>query len=81
MLPWPITNETQVGEVFDLEEISLRANFDYQTFSDSTLYFTGELRHGDIVSTSSPSLENLDGSDANVLDDVFKQTRLCELSL
>lgn len=58
--------------VFDTEEISLRGNVDYVLpGSQNTLYMTAEYRHGDIVSTSTGSLANLDGSRANGVDDVF----------
>ncbi|MGZ8251177.1 MAG: autotransporter domain-containing protein [Methylophilaceae bacterium] len=59
--------------VFDTKEISLRANIDYAMSSNSTLYMTGEYRHGDIVSTALGSLANLDGSKASVRDDVFEK--------
>ena len=58
-------------EVFDTKELSLRGNIDYNLSSTSTLYLTGEYRHGDILSTGAPSLENLDGSSARARDDVF----------
>jgi len=59
------------SEVFDTKEVSLRGNIDYNLSSTSTLYLTGEYRHGDILSTGARSFENFEGSKARVEDDVF----------
>lgn len=64
------------SKVFDTKDVSVRGNVDYMVTPESTLYFTGEFRHGDIVSTGSSSdglntLASLDGSTAHEVDDVF----------
>jgi hypothetical protein len=57
--------------VFDTHDNSGRLNLDYALTPASTLYLTGEYRRGDAVSTSSPSLENIDVSTVFTTDDAF----------
>jgi hypothetical protein len=57
--------------VFDKREISLRGNVDYALSKRSTVYLTGEYRRGDVVSTGTPSLENLNIAEVLVQDDAF----------
>jgi hypothetical protein len=62
---------TGKSEVFSTRDNSLRMNLDYALAADMTLYFTGEYRKGDIVSSGQPSLKILDMSTVFVRDDVF----------
>ena len=57
--------------VFDTHDNSVRLNLDYATTQASTLYLGGEFRRGDIVSTGSASLENIDTAKVFVQDDAF----------
>lgn len=57
--------------VFDGSHRSARVNFDYALLKEGTLYWTGEHRRGDTVSTALPSLVNLDIAKVLRADDVF----------
>lgn len=67
-----LARNQRVGKsaVFDNSESSARLNLDY-AFNPGTLYLTGELRHGDIVSTGTHTLSNINISEVFVRDDVF----------
>jgi hypothetical protein len=62
------------SEVFDTEEVSVRANADFSLSQRQTLYFGVEGRDGDFVSTARPKLAYLNIAEAVVLDDVFTDT-------
>ena len=63
------------SSVFDNNDHAVRVNVDYALFRDSTLYFGGEYRRGDIVSTARPAFNKLDEiATAVVVDDVFTDT-------
>lgn len=57
--------------VFDGSHKSARVNIDYALHKQGTLYWTGEHRRGDTVSTAMPSLTNLDIAKVLRTDDVF----------
>jgi hypothetical protein len=57
--------------VFDTREISARFNIDYRLSGRDTLYLSGDLRHGDAVSSGRPALAYLDVAKAVVADDAF----------
>lgn len=57
--------------VFDQRDGSLRLNLDYALFGRSTLYFGGEYRRGDTVSTTRPSLALASIAKAQETDDAF----------
>jgi hypothetical protein len=58
------------SDVFNTTDTSLRLNLDY-ALQGATLYLTGEYRNGDIVSTASPSLENVTIAKVFVQDDAY----------
>jgi hypothetical protein len=62
---------TGKSDVFNTRDISGRMNLDYALAENMTLYLTGELRKGDIVSSGQPALRVLDVSTVLVRDDVF----------
>ena len=57
--------------MFTTEETSLRMNVDYTLRGGGTLYMSGELRDGDIVSSGHSSLENITLATAVMTDDAF----------
>lgn len=57
--------------VFDQRDGSLRLNLDYALFGRSTLYFGGEYRRGDTVSTTRPSAALASIAKALETDDAF----------
>ncbi len=57
--------------VFDQRDGSLRLNLDYALFGRSTLYFGGEYRRGDAVSTTRPSAALASIAKALETDDAF----------
>ena len=59
--------------VFDTRDYSARLNLDYQWSNRSTVYLTGEVRLGDVVSSGRASLQNLDTAKVFAGDDVFPQ--------
>lgn len=58
--------------VFDDKEWAAKFNLDYNIVGRSTLYFGGEYRHGDAVSSGNLSYGVLTLASAIVFDDVFK---------
>ena len=58
------------SDAFNTTDTSLRLNLDY-ALQGATLYFTGEYRSGDIVSTARPSLENVTIAKVFVQDDAY----------
>jgi hypothetical protein len=62
---------TGKSDVFNTHDNSGRMNLDYALAPGNTIYFTGEYRKGDIVSSGLPSLKILDISTVFVRDDVF----------
>jgi uncharacterized protein YhjY with autotransporter beta-barrel domain len=62
--------------VFDTRDVSGRINLDYLLADNMTLYWTGEMRKGDIVSSGQPTLNILDMSTVFVRDDVFGSPQL-----
>jgi hypothetical protein len=62
---------TGKSDVFNTREISGRANLDYALAENKTLYLSGEMRKGDIVSSGQPSLPILEISTVRIRDDVF----------
>jgi uncharacterized protein YhjY with autotransporter beta-barrel domain/cytochrome c553 len=62
--------------VFDTRDVSGRVNLDYRLADTMTLYLTGEMRKGDIVSSGQPTLTILDMSTVFVRDDVFGSPQL-----
>ena len=66
---------TAKNPVFDNNDHAVRVNVDYALYRDSTLYFGGEYRRGDVVSTARPAFNKLDEiATAVVVDDVFTDT-------
>lgn len=61
--------------VFDNKDVSARLNLDY-ALSSGTLYATGELRRGDVVSSGTHTLVNIDISEVFTRDDVFTSPQL-----
>ncbi|MDB5761252.1 MAG: hypothetical protein JWQ21_247 [Herminiimonas sp.] len=61
--------------VFDTSDYSARLNLDYALVPKGTLYFTGEYRKGDIVSSGTHSLANVDIAEVFVRDDVFSRSQ------
>lgn len=59
--------------VFDTKDNSFKLNLDYAATENSTLYLNTEYRRGDIVSTGSHTLQNIDIAKIFVLDDVFSR--------
>ncbi len=59
------------SEVFDTREVSARFNFDYSLTRASTLYLSGDLRHGETVSSGRAALAYVDAAKAIVADDAF----------
>lgn len=57
--------------VFDARVYSGRLNLDYALRERGTLYLSGEVLHGDTVSSGRPSLENIDTSIVFARDDAF----------
>jgi uncharacterized protein YhjY with autotransporter beta-barrel domain len=57
--------------VFDTQDNSARLNLDYSVTPAGTLYLGDEIRRGDVVSTGSASLENIDTAKVFVQDDAF----------
>jgi len=68
-----ISHNERIGRssVFNGRDNSVRLNLDYTINDRETLYATGEYRRGHVVSTGSPSLENLAVADVFVLDDAY----------
>jgi len=62
--------------VFDDKDTSARLNIDYAATQSDTLYIGGEYRHGDIVSSGSPSLRNIDLAEVFAPDDAFTSANL-----
>jgi hypothetical protein len=62
--------------VFDTRDVSGRMNLDYLLADNMTLYWTGEMRKGDIVSSGQPTLNILDMSTVFVRDDAFGSPQL-----
>lgn len=61
------------SQVFTTREYSGRFNFDWALSRDSTVYFGGEYRQGDVVSSGRPTLTTFDLAEVLVRDDVFTQ--------
>jgi uncharacterized protein YhjY with autotransporter beta-barrel domain len=57
--------------VFKTRDNSFKLNFDYALTEDSTIYLNTEYRRGDLVSSGSHSLQNIDIAKVFTLDDVF----------
>lgn len=57
--------------VFTGHDNSVRFNVDFAATEKSTLYFTGEYRRGDTVSSGLPSLQSLDIAKSFARDDAF----------
>jgi uncharacterized protein YhjY with autotransporter beta-barrel domain len=68
-----VANNVRSGksDVFNTHDNSGRMNLDYTLAPGQTLYLTGELRKGDIISSGQPSIKILDSSTVFVRDDVF----------
>jgi uncharacterized protein YhjY with autotransporter beta-barrel domain/mono/diheme cytochrome c family protein len=68
-----ISHNERIGRsgVFNGRDNSVRLNLDYTLNDRETLYATAEYRRGHVVSTGSPSLENLAVADVFVLDDAY----------
>lgn len=64
------------AKVFDTRDVSARVNLDYAVTATSSLYLTGEVRRGDVVSSGQASLKNLDMATAFAPDDVFASRQL-----
>ncbi len=58
--------------VFDTREYSARFNLDYSLSRTGTLYVSGDLRHGDAVSSGRAALAYIDVAKAIVADDAFE---------
>jgi hypothetical protein len=63
---------TGASSVFSGRYNSARFNIDYSVTSTSTLYFSGEYRRGDAVSSATPGLASLDIAKVIAPDDVFR---------
>jgi uncharacterized protein YhjY with autotransporter beta-barrel domain len=59
------------SDVFNIKDISARANLDYELTGNQTLFLTGEYRKGDIVSTGHSNLAAFDITTVYWSDDVF----------
>jgi hypothetical protein len=59
------------NSVFSTQDIALRLNLDYALVNHSNLYFSGEFRDGDIISSGRQSLENITLARAVVADDAY----------
>jgi hypothetical protein len=64
------------SSVFSTQDTSFKINFDYALGRGATMYWTGEYRQGDIVSTGRASLENASVSRVFVRDDAFASEQL-----
>jgi hypothetical protein len=62
---------TGKSDVFNTREVSGRANVDYALAENDTLYLSGEMRKGDIVSSGQSSLPILEIYTVRHSDDVF----------
>lgn len=69
------------SEVFRTMDSSARFNVDYALGRGATLYFGGEYRKGDIVSTGLASLENISIAKMLVADDAFDVGRFTSYRL
>jgi hypothetical protein len=63
------------NSVFSTQDVALRLNLDYALLNHSNIYFSGEYRDGDIVSSGRASLENITLARASVADDAFPNER------
>ena len=57
--------------VFNSRNNALRLNVDYAYSASDTIYFSGEYRRGQVISSGHPSLGNLAVADVLVTDDAF----------
>lgn len=68
---WARNQRNAYSSVFCTEDHSLRLNLDYAATPGSTIYLTGERRHGDTVSTGVPTLALIDLAKALVQDNAY----------
>lgn len=59
------------SSVFDTKDNSFKFNIDYAATDTDTLYINTEYRRGDLVSSGSHTLQNIDIAKVFTLDDVF----------
>jgi uncharacterized protein with beta-barrel porin domain len=59
------------NSVFSTQDVAVRFNLDYALLNHSNLYFSGEFRDGDIVSSGRQSLENITLARAVIADDAY----------
>jgi uncharacterized protein YhjY with autotransporter beta-barrel domain len=59
--------------VFQMRDNSFKLNLDYAATDTSTLYLNTEYRRGDLVSSGSHTLQNIDIAKVFTLDDVFSR--------
>lgn len=59
------------NSVFSTQDTAVRVNVDYALINHSNLYFSGEFRDGDIISTGRRSLENITIARAATPDDAY----------
>jgi uncharacterized protein YhjY with autotransporter beta-barrel domain len=64
-------NRTANSTVFSTNDAFARMNVDYTLRGGAALYFSGEYRDGDIVSTGRSSLENIATANVLAVDDAF----------
>lgn len=64
------------SSVFDANDGSVQLGLDYSLASHGTLYLNGEYRVGNVVSTGSESLVNLDIAQVFVADDAYTNPQL-----
>lgn len=68
-----LANNVRYGRsaVFDTKDYSARMNLDFSLDAGRSIYVGSEYRRGDITSSGSPSLANIDTAELLVADDVF----------
>jgi outer membrane autotransporter protein len=62
--------------VFNTRDNSFKFNVDYAATETSTLYINTEYRRGDLISSGSHTLQNIDIAEVFTLDDVFTKNDL-----
>jgi hypothetical protein len=67
---------TGKSDVFNTHDVSGRLNVDYALAESDTVYLTGELRKGDMISSGQPSYQIFMISTVSVPDDVFNSPQL-----
>lgn len=69
-----VNNRRADSAVFSTKDASVRTNIDYALRGGNTLYFTGEYRDGDLVTTAQSTLESVTIAKVMVADDAYPGT-------